>query len=124
MLSDFFRINLPYGMKKNSDNEWLFFNREYIPLGWNTNPQNQSIYGDSAFAELPVYTKYKKLTEPTLSKLAWDDTKGVKRNSDGEIEMVFFYNDETNPQSNSKYWSQYFDKIKLLSKCDIANSVR
>jgi hypothetical protein len=35
MLTDFFRINLPYGMQKNEKGEWMFFNREYVPLGWN-----------------------------------------------------------------------------------------
>ena len=35
-LFDFFRVNLPYGLKKNSKKEWIAFNREYMPLGWNT----------------------------------------------------------------------------------------
>jgi hypothetical protein len=35
-LTDFFRINLPYGIQKNDVGEWSAFNREYKPLGWNT----------------------------------------------------------------------------------------
>jgi hypothetical protein len=27
-LTDFFRINLPYGMNKNENGEWICFNRE------------------------------------------------------------------------------------------------
>lgn len=34
-LTDFFRINLPYGIKCNDKNEWATFNREYMPLGSN-----------------------------------------------------------------------------------------
>ncbi len=33
-LSDFFRINLPYGMMRNESGEWFVFNREYAPLGF------------------------------------------------------------------------------------------
>lgn len=32
-MTDFFRINMPYGMVKNSKGEWCFFNREYTYLG-------------------------------------------------------------------------------------------
>ena len=28
-LTDFFRINLPYGIRKNDKGEWVAFNREY-----------------------------------------------------------------------------------------------
>lgn len=35
MLADFFRINMPYGMKQNKEGKWIIFNREYMPLGWN-----------------------------------------------------------------------------------------
>ena len=35
MINDFLRINLPYGIKKNENNEWAAFNREYLPLDFN-----------------------------------------------------------------------------------------
>jgi len=119
MLSDFFRINLPYGMRKNASGEWFFFNREYVPLGWNIKRLSSSGNGIDPYSELPIYTKYKKLRDATLLKLAWDAEHGVQRNENGEIEKVFFYNDATNPQNDPKYWGQYFEKIKLLSKCDV-----
>lgn len=34
-LTDFFRINLPYGIVRDSKGRWSAFNREYLPLGWN-----------------------------------------------------------------------------------------
>lgn len=37
MLENFFRINLPYGMIRNDKNEWMCFNREYMPLGYVSN---------------------------------------------------------------------------------------
>jgi hypothetical protein len=117
-LTDFFRINLPYGMKRNSNNEWFFFNREYVPLGWNTT-NRKSLHSDAAYSELPVYTKYNHLSEKILLKLAWDSINGIQRNDNSEIEKVFFYNDKTNPQTTPKYWPDYLGKIQLLSKCEV-----
>lgn len=30
MLNNFFRINLPYGIAKNDNDEWMTFNCEYM----------------------------------------------------------------------------------------------
>jgi hypothetical protein len=120
MLTDFFRINMPYGMRKNNEGQWMCFNREYLPLGWNTSVANQhSIYGDF-FANLPVSTKYKGLTDSKLQQLAWGED-GLEKDDEGKITMVFFYNDRTNPMNDSKYWNAYFDKLKFLSKSSVVN---
>lgn len=122
MLTDFFRINMPYGMKKNAEGEWMFFNREYVPLGWNsTESHHKSEFGDF-FSALPVYTNYKGLTESKLEKLAWG-VEGVQRNQKGEIDRVFFYNDRTNPMNDSKYWPDYIERIKALSKCTVTRKL-
>ncbi len=44
MLSDFFRINLPYGISRTDDNEWFAFNREYLPLGWNDSDKKDTFH--------------------------------------------------------------------------------
>lgn len=121
MLTDFFRINLPYGIRRNSNNEWTCFNREYMPLGWNTQ-ERVSIHDENHFAHLPIYTSYKGLTEAKLEKLAIEPD-AIRRDNDGKINMVFFYKDATNPQSSPQYWDAYFEKIKLLSKCEIKRQV-
>jgi hypothetical protein len=117
-LTDFFRINLPYGLKKNSKDEWFVFNREYVPLGWNSDEGRESIFDDKSYSKFPVYTKYKGLTEGAILKII-KDTDRIQRNDDGEIVRVFFYNDKTNPQSSPKYWNDYFDIIKGFSKFKI-----
>ena len=111
---DFFRINMPYGMRKNENNEWFFFNREKMPLGWNK--ENNTNYDPPTQA---IFTKYSLLTDPTLLKLSCDGENAIKRNDKGEIEIVFLYNDKKNPQSHPEYWNEYFEKIKLLSKCEM-----
>lgn len=114
-LTDFFRINLPYGLKKNSKGEWFTFNREYVPLGWNSTAGAKSIFDENAYPDYPVYTKYKGLTENAILKIITDPDR-IQRNKAGEIDSVFFYNDRTNPQSSPEYWKDYFEIIKAFSK--------
>ncbi len=109
-------------MKRNSKGEWMFFNREYVPIGWTSTERHESIYNDNAFGELPIYIKYKGLTEAKLLKLAWGED-AIQRGEDGKINMVFFYNDRTNPQNDPSYWNTYSGKLMLLSKCEVDRRV-
>lgn len=116
-LSNFFKVNLPYGIKKNSKGDWLAFNREYAPIGWNKTSIT-SIEADDAFAEIPIYTNYKGLTDAKLLKIAGDE-KSLERDEQGKIKTVYLYNDGTNPSSKKEYWNDYFDKIKQLSILEV-----
>lgn len=118
-LTDFFRINLPYGISKNLKGEWFVFNREYAPLGWNTTTGAKSIFDETGYNDYPVYTKYKGLTHNAILKVITDPDR-IQRNDAGEIVRVFFYSDKTNPQSNPKYWNDYFDIIKAFSRFQVA----
>ncbi len=111
MLGDFFRINLPYGLKRIDTGAWYAFNREYMPLGFN----NQDYKSTFQTLDLPIYTHYKRLTETLLKSIAWNDSDGIRRDQEGAINMVFLYNDSNNPTSQPKYWNDYFDKLKILS---------
>lgn len=116
MLSDFFRINLPYGFARNENGEWMAFNREYLPLGYN-NMDLKGLPGES-YLELPVYTKYKRIPEKLLIELA-EETDALERNDTGEVIRIFLYNDKTNPLSKTiggkQLWDKYFEKVKKLS---------
>jgi len=119
MLSDFFRINLPYGLSKNSEGEWFAFNREYLPLGWNSVRHQQSMATKkNAYSELPVYTSYKGLTEKAILTIITNPIS-IHRDDTGAIMKVFFYNDATNPQSNPTYWNDYFKIIRAFSKFEV-----
>ena len=117
-LSDFFRINLPYGMQRNTQDEWFFFNREYMPLGWNQTTGQQSLDNSGAYSEFPVYTKYKGLSDTKILKIV-KTLKAVTKDKQGEISRVYFYNDRTNPQIHSEFWEDYLHIIKELSKFTI-----
>lgn len=124
MLDNFFRINLPYGFARNENGEWMAFNREYMPLGYNENGK-KGMPGES-YSELPVYTKYNRITEDFLVGLA-DDKNAIHRNDKGEIVKVFLYDDGSNPvnQSSDKpaLWNNYFSKLKKLSGLKIKKDV-
>lgn len=112
-LTDFFRINMPYGMESNEKGEWMFFNRDYKPIGFNT-----SDFID--YHKYPVFTKYKALTENKLISLSHQiDKKGIQKDEKGKIYKVYFYNDSTNPMIYPKCWDAYLKKIKMLSKLKI-----
>lgn len=111
MLGDFFRINMPYGIRRNDAGEWHAFNWEYMPLGFN----DTDYKGKYQEMNLPIYTTYKGLTEKKLLSVAWSDPDGVRRDEEGKINMIFLYNDGTNPMNNPKCWDEYFKKIKFLS---------
>lgn len=124
MLNDFFRINLPYGIAKNENGEWMAFNREYMPLGFNNT--EFKMHPGSSYQEMPIYTKYKRVSEKILTDIAWGED-GIKRNTDGEIVRIFLYNDSSNPRNQSvekkELWDAYFDKLKKLSRLQIVNYV-
>jgi len=112
-LTNFFRVNLPYGIQRNSNDEWSAFNREYQPIG--VNDVSFSSYDHA----LPIRTKYKGITEKFLKDLVDDDSM-IQRDSEGEVTRVFLYNDGTNPTNQEidkkHLWESYFDKLKKLSK--------
>ena len=108
-MTDFFRINMPYGMQRNNKGEWTFFNREYTALG---NCSRESITQDSSF-----YCKYTGITDNFLESIA--EQNSVERNEKGEITRIWFYNDSTTPARidiNDEMWSRYTDKLKKLCK--------
>ena len=117
MLNNFFRINLPYGIAKNQNDEWMAFNREYMPLGFN-NMKYKKSPGDD-YLEMPIYTKYKDLDEKIIMKIV-EDEKDVERNDEGVIIKFYLYDDATNPTSNKDtkedIWNKYFNKINILSR--------
>ena len=113
-LTDFFRINMPYGIVRNSKGEWTAFNREYAPIGWNQNDPLNNLSSDDTYSDLPIRTKYKNVTEKILQKLI-DSEDQVRYDTDGSIREIWLYNDSTNPTNNAEYWNSYLDKIKILS---------
>ncbi len=120
MLSDFFRINMPYGLAKNDCDEWIAFNREYRIIGCNDSSISEYHHLN---APKPFYTRYKGITETILSEMAWDDKYGIEKDENGVITKVYLYHDGTNPMNLTEHsenlWKQYWDKLEILCKLKI-----
>ncbi|HMQ49750.1 MAG TPA: hypothetical protein PKA00_19725 [Saprospiraceae bacterium] len=114
MLSDFFRINLPYCFERVEGDKWRCLNREYQPIG-----VNKRDVSHSEFPDLLINTSYKGGTEKFLTQII-DDPARIQRDSDGKISKIFLYDDGTNPMNQArdskKLWDSYFEKLKKLSK--------
>lgn len=106
---------MPYGMKKNSNNEWMAFNREYVPIGWSQETLKESLMNRDAYNSYPIHAGYKKLTDKKIEQIIKNEAH-IERNEKNEIVKIWFYDDKTNPQSSNQYWDDYFSIIKELSK--------
>ena len=120
MLQDFFRINLPYGIARNVNGEWMAFNREYMPLGY-----NDILFKGTpgySFLDMPIYTKYRNVTKKLLLELACNKTS-IDQYEQNEIIVIYLYDDSTNPlnhASNKKeLWDIYFEKLKKLARLEV-----
>lgn len=109
MLGSSLNINFPYGMKRNEQGFWSFFNREYLPLGFNDMNLRRS-------EELFVYTNYGKLKNTFLISLTFKKEDYVYDDF-GDIHTVYFYCDRTNPinLNTKENWDNYLGKLKKLS---------
>ena len=107
-LSNFFKINLPYGIMRNEAGQWSAFNREYKPLGENN---GHTHFKDHQY----THTDYGKLSDSFLNELA-GELANLETNPKGDIVKVFFYKDATNPSNtdNPKHWKQYFEKLQKI----------
>ena len=110
-LSDFLRINMPYGMRKNDRGEWMFFNREYTSLG--------NCVSDIIDCHSTYYCSYIGITNKLLEELA--DGK-INTDENGEYTRLWFYDDSTNPYQDGKLipelWDKYVNKLRLLCSLD------
>ncbi|TDX02177.1 hypothetical protein [Dinghuibacter silviterrae] len=113
-LYDFFRISLPYGMRKNKEGKWMPFNREYMPLAYNDTSYKEATFHDQYYQDKPLFTKYSGLTDKAI--LSRIPESAVRRGKDGKINEFWLYNDATNPMIAPEYWDSYLGKIKWLSK--------
>ena len=117
MLTDFLKINLPYGLTRNDDGEWMAFNKNYCPIGYNKD--DKKIDNWKHLSDIPLFTKYKGLTNKFIIELIGEDGS-INYDDDGNVCEFNLYNDSSNPMNESgrfnELWDRYFEKLKKLSK--------
>ena len=112
-LTDFFRINFPYGIQRNDTDEWFAFNREYMPLG---TAKKTAVLSDEDWKKLFVGVRYNGLTDKLLTEIAAGEPK---RDDTGKIYFVTLYKDGSNPMNDSQYWDSYSKKLKKIGRLKI-----
>ncbi len=99
MAMDYFQfIYLPYCLEKQEDGLFVVLNREYKPVGFNTNRYIK--YGD-----YPVSVKI-RLTKPTMKKLSYNG-EGMRWDN-----KIYLYNGGL--LSDPYELQQYFKRLALL----------
>ena len=104
-LSDFRAIYLPYCIQHQEDGSWLVLNRQYKPVGFNTDDHLK-------YEDFPVSTKFKGLGPAKLAKLSY--TGKVEGN------RVYLYNDGSNPLLSDSNMKAYLSKLETLAKLSVA----
>jgi len=91
----------PYGMEKQKSGKWVFFNRNYKPVGFNT-----SEWID--YDKFPVEFDLKGLTSAKRKKLCID--------GDGTKDTIYFYKDGSVPNRSAENLSDYFERLEIIIK--------
>ena len=110
-LDNFFKINLPYGVRGSKKKGWFAFNREYKPLGF-----NKCSLGDQVkYDDYPIFTKYKRMNSSIIKKISEMEGSIVQESEDETV--LFLYDDGNNPSNTGKErdWKLYFKKLKMLA---------
>jgi hypothetical protein len=116
-LTDFFCINMPYGLQQNDKGEWTAFNRESQPLGY-TEKKIKDIRDPTLGQSLPIFTKYKGLTDNLLRKIVATTGEHFFENDKGKVTRIYLYNDGNNPSNHGAHWPAYVEKLKMLAKLE------
>jgi hypothetical protein len=103
--SDFRAIYLPYCIQQQEDGSWLVLNRQYKPVGFNTDDHLK-------YEDFPVSTKFKGLGPAKLAKLSY--TGKVEGN------RVYLYNDGSNPLLSDSNMKAYLSRLETLAKLSVA----
>ena len=104
-----FRKLFPYGMQEQQDGTWVFFNRDYKPVGMNVGYLPWVEYKDH-----PVDFRLKGLDPATVAKLSVDGIDSPQPiGMDGE-NMIFFYDEKNDPLTSEEKMNAYLEKLKIL----------
>lgn len=103
-LQDFRAVFMPYCLQKQPDCRYAVLNREYKPVGFYTTDWID-------YAKHPVLVRLKGLTKAKAAKLSVD----VEVN----VDLLYLYDDETNPVKNSANMRAYLEKLEMLASLGV-----
>lgn len=93
----------PYGMEQHKDGSWVFFNRDYKPVGMNT--VDWVDYNNH-----PVRFRIKGLGPAKRAKL---DIHGS-----GTGTRIYFYDDATQPTLSAANMAAYLKRLEIIIRLE------
>lgn len=103
-LDDFRSIYMPYCLKKQEDGSYAVLNREYKPVGFNTNDFTN-------YSDYPVTTKLKGISKAIAKKLSHEGSENT--------DVIYLYNDGCVPVHSKANMDSYLKKLAILAKLKV-----
>lgn len=102
---DLFHLNMPYGIEKNEEGKWCYFNRYYSHLGKMDGVRNDEGH----------YIHAPKLSEKILLQVCETHSQSFSRGEDGSISKIYFYDAHTDPSYLNELsginWENYLKRL-------------
>ena len=113
------RTHFPYGMRLQRGGGWVFFNRNYKPVGMNlgVGPGTWIRYGD-----WPVAVRLTEVERGTLARLSWTGAYDEARAVPGQA--VHFYDETSEPLMSARNMDAYLTKLGRLMLLDGASNTK
>lgn len=99
--TDFRAVYFPYCIEKQSDGTWVVLNRQYKPVGFNTDDYIQ-------YKDYPVSAKLRGIGPEFCKKLSYT--------GDNNGDRIYLYNDGCNPINSKADMAAYLKKLEILAK--------
>jgi len=103
--TDFRAVYFPYCIQKQSDGSWVVLNRQYKPVGFNTDEYIK-------YEEFPVSAKLQGIGPAVAKKLSYS--------SEASGDRIYLYNDGCVPTDSKTKMDAYLKKLEILAKLDLA----
>lgn len=100
-----YSIYFPYCIEKQNDGIWVLLNREYKPVGFNTNES-------FSYSDFPVSAKLSGIGPGIADKLSYSGK--------AEGDRIYLYNDGCNPINSKDNMDAYMEKLVILGKLKIS----
>ncbi|MBC8316511.1 MAG: hypothetical protein H8E41_01300 [Desulfobulbaceae bacterium] len=104
------RVYFPYCLDKQKDGSWVFLNRLYKPVGFNTQPQEWIEYRD-----YPVSIFLEDISDDLIREIAGCD-KDVWTDDDHQVTRIYLYGDMSDPTRSEEDMKRYMGRLESVMK--------
>jgi hypothetical protein len=104
-LHDCRSVHLPYCLKRLPDGRYVVLNREYKPLGFQTQEWIE-------YEQYPIAVTLKRFGPKTAARISW---KGSP-----DLAWIYLYDDGCYPTASAADMQAYLKRLAILAKLEVA----